>query len=165
MRCCSSKLPACGYHAPHIRIRIRIRGSGSGSGSGSGRIHIRGRNRNRKQGCLLLQRHHPRDRAYRVTGGRAVFDIVPRATRPPLRDSQCLRGQSPNPALKSWAPARRKVVARPISVVTALPVALADHADRATLGGTAVRWSRSRKPAHRAASVAVPVPVPVPDGP
>jgi len=79
------------------------------------------------------------DRAHRATGGRAVFDIVPRAHRPPSRHSQCLRGQSPCSALQSWAPALRKAVARPISVVTALPVALADHADRATL-------TRSRHP-------------------
>jgi len=73
-----------------------------------------------------LLHHH--NRALRVTGGRAVFDIVPSALRPPSRQSQCQRGQSPSPALESWSEAPRQAAARLVSTVI---TALVSHHDRA----------------------------------
>jgi len=143
-----------------VSVTVAVAGAddcirGIGSGGGSNRICFR--NQNRKQGCLLLQRVLSSPRAHqRASGGRAVFDIVPRARRPSSRHSQCLRGQSPCSVLQSWAPARKQVAARPISVVIVLPAAFADHADRTTLGGAAVRWRRSRRPVQRTRSSSAP---------
>ncbi len=102
----------------------------------------------------------------RATGGRAGYGIVlpndlPVSQRAPHNTAT---GQSPCSALQSWAPAWRQAAARLISVVIALPGAFADRADRATLGGAAVRWCRTRRPVQRAGSVIIdPSPAPVPD--
>jgi len=79
--------------------------------------------------------------------------FVPFTSRFRARCAQCACLAIAEPSRSGFLlPAQKQAVARLISAVTVVPVPHHDRADRATLGGAAVRWSRSRRPAPQAPS-------------
>jgi len=127
-----------------------------------GRGRIRFRNRHRKQGCLLLQgspeRLSPCDRAYHVTGGRAIHVIVLSNHIPVFQRAphNAREWQSPSPAAPGPIPRHRgrpPIARAGRSLPSRAPSS--DRPDRASLGDGDVSRRTSRRPTLRAVAVAV----------